>query len=295
MVLSFKKLVIITTNPEFYSIKRFISEGQQYFSEIDVFNPFLSLLDISSLPSTINDADVVIHRITGARIDDHDLVLTDLIQQPKTLIINSLSSLKLHRTKSAQMVFYQKSGISVVPTIFIRNLIKKEELFELLKRYSQKEYILKFERGNQGIGVNYCSNQENLFSWIESLQALKLNTFMIQPFLDRLNEYRIYFCDNEIVATLVRKSTNENSFKVNHHQEGHAELCEKPPRMLLEMAQKIINLSGCFYGSIDIIESRSQKCFLLEVNSVTGFEQFEKVTKIDFVSMIYSRLIKKIN
>lgn len=288
--MSFKKLVIITTTPEVYSIKRFKDVGSKYFKEMICFNPYLSLTQIHSAPLELSDSDLILHRITGARLDDHDLVLSDLINN-NSQVINSLSALRLHRTKSTQLVHYHKCGVNIVPTLLIRNILDQNQLIKELEQFKTNEFILKFERGNQGIGVNYCSSIESLYSWIESLNALKLNTFMVQPFLKRNCEYRVYFCHNKIVGILERKSSTEDSFKVNYHQNGQAVLIKNPSEKLLSFSNKIIANSGCFYGSIDIIEGNDQELYLLEVNSVTGFEQFENVSQFDFVSHIYKELI----
>lgn len=289
-----KNLAILTTNLRLYSVKRFVEEASKLNLKTSLLNPYQTHIVLNSphIKSPAFTFDYVLHRITGCRFDDFDLDYLNSLKKPSTVVINSLDSLRLHRTKLHQLIHFKEKSIPAVPSMAFRGEIDLAILDEFMRVHPASAWILKMERGNQGKGVNLVQSKAELLSWIETLTLLNHQGILIQPFQKVIREFRAYVLNHEIVGILIRE-TSGDGFKANYAQSAKAVLYNESNQPLINLVEKTYQSSGCFYASIDILET-PEGFQVLEVNSVTGFEQFEMISQMNFAQDLLSKMIELI-
>lgn len=290
-----KKLAILTTNIKLYSVQRFVEEAGKLDLKPHLLNPYQTHIVLNSphLKKPDFTFDFVLHRITGCRFDDFDLDYLNSLKNLTTVVINNLDSLRLHRTKLHQLIHFKEKAIAAVPTLAFRGELgthMTSELDEFMLAHPAPAWILKMERGNQGKGVNLVQSKFELLSWIETLTLLNQQGILIQPYIKVSREFRAYVLNGELLGILIRES-KEGGFKANYAQAATATLYKENNPELLKLIDKAYQSSGCFYASIDILES-AEGYYVLEVNSVTGFEQFEAISKINFAQKLLLEMTK---
>jgi len=85
---------------------------------------------------------------------------------------------------------------------------------------------------------------------------------------------RCFFIKDDLKITLERKS--KTSIDANFKKQGNASLVELPTH-LVSVIEKIIDLSGLYYGAIDLLVE-GDEIYFLDINAVPGIEQLEAVS-----------------
>ncbi|MFZ4714814.1 MAG: ATP-grasp domain-containing protein [Bacteriovoracaceae bacterium] len=267
-----------------------MEEAAKLSHNVALLNPLTSVMPLHHLSELWPRFDIILHRITGARLDDFDLRAVESLSHPGVQVINSLSSLESHRDKVRQFLYFKRFNIPFVPTIIFRGMPKRETLDLSIDELGTDTYVLKLEKGNQGHGVNLVHTREALYSLLETFHLVGVHNVMIQPYIRDKKEYRVYFVKGEVVG-IMERICKAGGFKANFAQESTARLLKAISPEIEKIVEKTIQVCGLFYGSIDLLESEAG-VYLLEVNSVTGFEQFELVSGLNFAQLVLSRISK---
>jgi len=275
---------VVTLRKDLYSIRRFIEEDET----ICVINPDDGSL--SNLHQLDGHPGVIFHRISGARFDDWDLQLATHFEIQGHRLINRPHILKLLRSKLDQALFFQKNNIPHPDWLAFRERYLDQDKNKKFIQKCKNGFVLKLERGNQGIGVNYYADLNQLNQMLETLWALGDQRFVISPFLKIKKECRLLVIGKNLSSCLERIPVL-GGFKSNFHQEGHAKV-SKPSPLMEQLSLKCHHLLGLDYASYDFVETQDGQTYLLEINPVTGFEQVEKVAKINVAKALLA-LAKK--
>ena len=262
------KLCVVAKNKETYFIKRLIEQVGQ---DVVLFDPWSDF--------EIPQAAFYLVRTTGVYRSDLDLMLLKTL--PAEKIINNLPSLKTFRSKNHQYEWFESENLPALPWLNLKgtDLITVEKFFRLYP-----EAVVKPLTGQGGWGV------EGLIwgtfkSWKKRLGQDE--DYLLQPFIKDAIELRYFFIKGH--EPIVLERTSKSGVAANFRKQGEAKLSALPAE-LESMITELVNKSGLFYGAIDLILKDNQG-YILEMNSVPGIEQLEKVSGIN----IPDRLIKALN
>ena len=269
-----KKLIIASEKNTLYTTKRLLEEAIKLKYSTTWINPYEHLLQNSK---KINQPGIYLFRTTGVRYDDFDLSCAQHYSLHHFRVSNSLQALSLFRSKDMQSLFFKEHKINSIPTLMYRGTFSPS-LEESLQKISPTEnYILKMNRGNQGIGVNLIKGLQSLKSILETFHAMKDQRFTIQPYLLHKKEFRIFIIKNEIHGIIERTITKDD-FRGNAKRSS-GKLIKKIPLSLREQIEHAFTKSRLDYCGIDLIVDEVDKdnFKFLEINPVPGFEQIEKL------------------
>lgn len=262
-----KKIAVIAKNKETYFIKRLIEEVGH---EIPLFDPWSDL----DFPL----ADIYLVRTTGVYGSDLDLQFVKTLSSQK--IVNPYQSLLKFRTKSHQYEWFDEQNFPVLPWMGIKgaDLLTIEKFFRLYP-----EAVVKPLTGQGGWGIEGLT-WETFKKWKKS----KGNDedYLLQPFVKNSPELRYFFIKGGPSVVLERRS--KSGIAANFRKGGEAVLSELPADSK-KMIEDLVEKSGLLYGAIDIIYRHGDP-FVLEVNSVPGFEQVEKVSGQNLVQELLKSL-----
>jgi len=152
---------------------------------------------------------------------------------------------------------------------------------------ANQQYIIKMNRGNQGVGVNFISNFLSLKSLLETFEAIGDQKFIIQPYLEHNLEFRVFFIKNEIYS-VIEKRLDNTDFRGNFRNSTGRVLTNLDPH-LKDLIYRAIQESKLDYGGIDIFLYQNQYYFL-EINAIPGFKQIEEISAKNIAKEIILKL-----
>lgn len=247
------KLCVFSRNQETYFMKRLSEE----VGDVLVFDPWKD----SALPQ----ASSYLIRTPGVYGDDRDL---DLLKNSQSPVINPVPTHELLRDKDRQFRFLDRRGFHLIDWAMLDDR----------KGFSLPEKILiKPVRGQGGWGIRVMDRSE--FSEWEKTTSDR--SWIIQPFLENLREFRLFFCGHEEILL-----EREGGVAANFRQGGKARVVSLPPE-LSELGEEIRDVTGARYGAIDLFAD-GDRYLILEINPVPGIEQLEQLTKVNIIQKILS-------
>lgn len=260
------KLVIIAKNPKTYFIERLIKEVGE---RVELFNPWTDL----EMPTGEN----YLVRTTGVYGNDLDLMMVQSLPQER--VINPLESLKRFRSKSVQYTWFEELDFPVLHWLPLKgtDLLTIEKFFRLYPKA-----VVKPLNGQGGWGIEVLT-WATFKSWWKKRQGRDEN-YLIQPLVTGARELRCFFIKNSFMVTLERKS--KSGIAANFKQQGVALVTELPAEVQ-ETINRLIDKSGVLYGAIDLFIDDGRPV-ILELNTVPGIEQLEKVTGFNIIHKLLS-------
>ena len=266
-----KNLIISSESSNLYTTKRFLAEAKLLKIKSSWHNPYEKSLYFTNNKEA-TESGLYLHRTSGIRYDDFDLLVAEFYQQNGYSISNPLRSLKPFREKDSQLIFFKENKINHIPTIVFRGSISLDLKSNLSKLFKDGKYILKMNRGNGGVGVQLINGLDSLYSVLETYQAIKDQKMLIQPYIYHQTEWRLFVTKKGQVE-IIKRQLSRQDFRANNNRAA-ARYIKKPINELVQLALEIINKSQLDYAGIDVIET-SDHFLVVEVNSVPGFEQLE--------------------
>ena len=265
-------IIIASLNPDLFTTKRLMAEASKLKHSPIYLNPYQ--FQVPHKQKTLDGH--YFHRTTGTNYDDFDLIVTKHHEISGFLVTNPLERLKVFRSKDTQSLFFKEHNIPAIKTLLFRGSMTESLESELKELASDQKYILKMNRGNQGIGVNILESHKSLISVLETFHAMKDQRFLVQPYVAHKKEWRALFVRGEIIAC-IEKNISKEDFRGNAKR-SNGKLLKKIPRELEKIAHHAYMHSGLDYAGIDVLETSKGQLLVLEVNAVPGFEQAEELS-----------------
>ncbi len=256
------KICVIAKNKSTYFIKRLIEEVGQ----VALFDPWSDY--------EFPEAEKYIVRTTGIYRNDLDLLMVKSL--PKEKVVNSYEVLNRFRTKPSQYLWFDEHNFSSLPWLPLKgtDLVTVEKFFRLYP-----SAVVKPLAGQGGWGIEVVS-WDNFKSWKKKKGADE--DYLLQPFIKDAMELRYFFIQGH--EPIVLKRSAKTGIAANFQREGGAELSSLPPEFQKEI-NEVISKSGAFYGAMDLL-IKDDRLIILELNSVPGIEQLEKVSGKNIASIL---------
>jgi glutathione synthase/RimK-type ligase-like ATP-grasp enzyme len=261
------KLCIIAKNKKTYFINRLIEEVG---NGVVVFDPWSDI--------EFHQAENYIVRTTGVYHSNLDLMMIKGL--PSQQVYNSHESLQRFRSKHNQYSWFELVDVPILPWISLNsNDLVTLEKFSVL----YPEMVVKPHVGQGGWGIEVLK-REDLRRWFKKEDK----NYLLQPFIKGAAEFRYFFLKDS--APIVLKRNASTGIAANFQKEGSAEVSELPVEFVPEI-ERLISLSGAHYGAIDLLIDHG-RMYVLELNTVPGIEQLEKVSQTNVMKAFLSSLAK---
>ena len=277
-------IIIASLNPELYTTKRLLAEAVKLKHSPIYINPYQSKLT----QQKVKLSGTFFHRTTGTNYDDFDLVVSKYHEIQGMKVTNPVERLKIFRTKDLQALFLMEYGLPLIKTLLYRGELNDTIRSDISKLSHNNKYILKMNRGNQGIGVNYLESEKSLLSVLETFHAMKDQRFIVQPYIAHKKEWRFFIIKGEIIAC-IEKTLNKEDFRGNAKR-SIGKILKKIPDALQSIAINAFKFSGLDYAGIDLLQSDAGEFLILEINPIPGFEQAEELSRRNIARELLSLL-----
>ena len=281
------KIAILSRNPNLYSTKSLVEAGLARGHEVEVIDPLLCYIDITSAKPMIyykdkvlEGFDAVIPRI-GASVTFYATAILRQFEMMGVYPVNESVAINRSRDKLRALQILSRKGLGMPRTSFAHSTKMTDKLIELV---GGAPLVVKLLEGTQGKGVVLAETNKAAESLIEAFREMDA-LFLVQEFVKEANgeDIRCFVIGDKVVASMIRRA-KEGEFRSNLHRGGSAEIVKITPRER-ETAIKAAKAMGLNVAGVDILRSHSGPS-IMEVNSSPGLEGIERSSKKDIAKMI---------
>lgn len=270
-----KSIIVSSESTNLYTTIRFLEEAKKLKLNPIHLNPFQFHLKIQNKNQKTANASHYLFRTTGIRFDDMDLLIAKDFESKGAKIINPLPSIINNRNKDMSLLNLKIGSFPTINSFVYRGKLNADLIKTISKISIDEKYILKMNRGNQGIGVQLINGLDSLLSILETYQALGDQKFLIQPYTTHQKEYRVLLTQKKVLG-IIEKEKNLNDFRGNAKR-AKTKVIKNLDNNTIEMCQQILKHLNFIYAGIDLIKTKDG-IKIIEVNSIPGFESVEQLS-----------------
>ena len=207
----------------------------------------------------------------------------------QAISVNSYADRLKYGTKMQQQRWLSAHKLPHLPSLQWKKYCNTRVLSDWIQHECQKGWALKMNRGLKGVGVHFGRDVSELFKWVQTLQHINEDEFLIQPWLEGAREWRAMILNSQIWSVLERST--EGQGPANFAQGGLAK--EKSPSTVLKkMVQSWCEFNPSIqYAALDILE-KDGEFYFIDINLCPGVEQLESVTHRNFVEELLKVILK---
>lgn len=177
------------------------------------------------------------------------------------------------------------------------------EIIQTWEKTFSYPFIIKPNRGAQGINVQIIHNQEQALQAITNIfyQDQRYYDYIAlgQEYLNIKKEYRV-ICLDGTIEMILEKDVSQAQYTGNIsplHWTG-ATVIWKTDVVLYDIMEKIVSevFSSLHltFGGLDIVQTQDNQFYLLEINAHPGFRLFRKVYGDKPLISLYTKLLQRL-
>ena len=272
-------IVILSRNPNLYSTKRLIDEGEARGHIVEVIDPLDCDIIIEKGKPTIfyrnrylDYVDAIIPRI-GSSVTFFGCAVVRQFEEMGVFTIVTSDAIQRSRDKLRSLQRLSKAGIGMPKTVFTNY---SRDVEEVIEHVGGIPVIIKLLEGTQGLGVVLAETKNAAESVLEAFNGLEARV-IVQEFIKEANgaDIRALVVDGQVVGAMKRQG-KEGEFRSNLHRGGSANIIklDSDEIKLAMNASRVLKLPVC---GVDMLQS-TRGPLLLEVNSTPGLEGIESAT-----------------
>lgn len=250
------------------------------------------------------DTTVIIPR-RGVIENSHTKRLFYQLEKARYFITNSLESIKTCENKYITSQILEEYGLPVPKYSLIPDISFLDTAVDIVG--NKFPLIVKLLSGTQGIGVSVVDSYASLKSVYQTIKKLNPDSeILIQEKIDSDFDVRVQVLvkkfnplkekeGNRVVLGAMKREVVEKDFRTNYSLGGKVDTFEITPE-LEKLAFEASTAVGCHWSGVDImIDKKTNKPYILEVNSSPGTEGISKVLGEPIVSKIVDYVTNKAN
>ena len=253
----------------------------------------------------IDSEDTVILTRRGVVSSTYTRDLVEQLEDANFFVVNTLESILACENKYVTSKILMDAGIPVPRMALIDNVDSIDEAVKSIG--GQFPVVLKMLSGSQGIGVSIVDSLASLKSVMQTIWKANSNVeLLIQEKIDSDYDLRIHVLTRKfnsptpdetdsVLLGYMRRNRVKKDFRTNYSLGGSVEKTKVTPeqeRIAIESAKAI----GCNWCGVDIIvDKKTKKNYVLEVNASPGTEGLKKATGVDVVKDIVDFISDKQN
>lgn len=253
----------------------------------------------------INPENTAIIPRRGVLENSHTRRLIFKLERSRYFIVNSLESIKVCESKYITSQILEEYGLPVPKYSLVPDVSFLDTALDLVG--GEFPVVLKLLSGTQGIGVSIIDSYASLKSVYQTIKKLNPDSeILLQQLIESDFDIRIQtlvkdfnplkpFKNNKVILGTMKRKKVKGDFRTNYSLGGEVEgyLIDKD---LEKLAFEAATAVGCHWSGVDIIiDKKTKKPYILEINSSPGTEGISKVLDEPITSKIVDYVIDKSN
>jgi len=281
------KILVLSRNSKLYSTNALVEAGIKRGHEMEVVDPLLCYMDISSeKPSVffkkqrLDGIDAVIPRI-GASVTFYATAVLRQLEMMGVYSVNESVAISRSRDKLRALQLLSRKGVGLPTTGFAHSTQMTDDLIDVV---GGAPLVIKLLEGTQGKGVVLAETKSAAHSVIDAFRNLDAY-FLVQEFVREAKgaDLRCFVVGGKVVACM-KRTAKSGEFRSNLHLGGKAEKVKISPEER-ETAVRSAQIMGLNVAGVDLVSS-SRGPLVLEVNSSPGLEGIEQTTGKDIAGLV---------
>lgn len=270
-----------------------------------LYNGHLLTDESSKKEIIIKQSDTVIIPRRGVIENSYTKQIMRDLEEARYFCLNSLDSIEVCENKYLTSVILEQDNLPVPRYSLIPN---EESLDSALEAVGGEfPVIMKLLSGTQGIGVSIVDSYASMKSVYQTIKKLNPESeILIQEKIDSNFDVRIQVItknfdplysgkDNCIILGAMKREAVGKDFRTNYSLGGEVKNFDLSEE-LEDIACKAANAVGCHWCGVDImIDKKSNKPYILEVNSSPGTEGISKAIGKPIVDEVINFVEKNSN
>jgi len=217
------KIVMMARNPRLYAHRRLVAAGEQRGHRIDVIDPLLAYMNITSRRpevrykgESLRGYDAVLPRI-GASVAPYGLAVLRQFEMMGVWPLNESVAIGRARDKLTCLQLLAGAGIALPVTAYAHSSKLADDIIEIA---GGAPVVIKLLEGTQGIGVMLGETHNSAKSVIEAFRGVNVH-ILVQEFIEEAGgaDIRCFVIGNKVVAAMMRQGT-AGDFRSNLHRGG---------------------------------------------------------------------------
>lgn len=253
----------------------------------------------------ISSEDTVILTRRGIVKNTYTRDIVEQLELANFFVVNTLDSVMLCENKYTTSKILMDAGIPVPRMALVHNEDSMDAALEIVG--GKFPVVLKMLSGSQGIGVSIVDSLASLKSVIQTIwKANPSVELLIQEKIETDYDLRIHVLTRKfnsptpadtdsVLLGYMRRNKVDKDFRTNYSLGGSVEktkLTEEQKQIAIDSAKAI----GCNWCGVDIIvDKKSGKNYVLEVNASPGTHGLKKATGVDVVKDVIDFIADKEN
>lgn len=250
------------------------------------------------------DSTVIIPR-RGVIENSHTRRLFYQLEKARYFIVNSLESIKICENKYITSQILEEYGLPVPKYSLVPDITFLDTALDIVG--NKFPLIIKLISGTQGIGVSIVDSYASLKSVYQTIKKLNPDSeILLQEKIDSDFDVRVQVLvkkfnplqeksGNRVILGTMKRLAVKDDFRTNYSLGGKVDTFEITSE-LEELAYEATTAVGCHWSGVDImIDKKSKKPYILEVNSSPGTEGISKVLGEPIVSKLIDYVTNKSN
>lgn len=286
------KIALATTLPSLIENKRIEEEVKALEHDFQLINLKEFSFVIQDGQLTVDqlenlNADIVIVRGIFNSIKPISALVDNLRRRGVRVFDNNLTGHKYSINKIADTVKLSLKGIPVPNSAYLRSF----DHYPASAEQIGYPVVIKSTRMGKGAGVYKIDSPEELEKFIEKLKKedKQPGAHMIQEFIPYVYDLRVLIIGSDVYA--MRRIPGEGEFRANFSLGGAVELfdIDESTRDLAKSALHAIDMT---VGGVDVLITKDEKKYILEVNHTAGMVGMEKATNENIARLFVNHAIK---
>lgn len=263
------------------------------------------LIKTTSQNIMIDPSNTVIVPRRGVLENSHTKSILQDLEEGRYFTVNTLESMEVCENKFITSQFLEDHDLPVPKYALVPNEDSLDKALEAIG--GNFPVVMKLLSGTQGIGVSIVDSYASLKSVYQTIRKLdETSEILIQEKIDSQFDLRIQVIikkfdplksneDNCIILGSMKREAVSKDFRTNYSLGGTVSAYEIDEE-LKEIACAAANAVGCHWCGVDImIDKKTKKPYILEVNSSPGTEGISKAIGKPIVDEVLDYILDKKN
>lgn len=272
------KVALITTLPSLVENERIGEEVKALGHEFEMvsleefgFDIRRGRLDVVEFRNF--DCDLVIVRGIFLGIKTISALISSLREKGVAVFDNNFLEHRYSIDKVTDLVRLSLAGVLVPDTSYARDFTHYGELADKIGY----PVIVKSSRMGKGVNVFKFNDSTELTGFINDAeeQGLSAKSYILQEFIPYAYDLRILIIGESVFT--MRRIPAEGEFRANFSLGGDVEMYRLDTKGE-KLAKQALNAVGMSVGGVDILITKDDRRYILEVNHTAGFVGMEKAT-----------------